>query len=691
MKKILIILVLLCIRTSAQQGNTVSFHGTGAPTGSCAFIFLYTDDSTGNLYNCQTSSWHLSSGGGGATRWDQLTSATANLTLSNAAFTTTFNQTSPAAWTWANTTAATAASAIALGAGATNANSANGGAGVASLPMTLNINVGDFVIIFTDGQDTSQTVTDNGAGGGNTYLPLGQVGTNRGKAMMWYVQSATVSASTVTVADAANAYTISGATYVNVLGIGTPITPVNQASNSLSMSVTTLQANSLVVGCFTFNTATTFTPTAGSTVTSSFNGTNTVNTAMMSRTTTTAGAYALSATTNQGTPVSQGLAIELFVNTGTNSNSPVITLGGAGWNGSSSTTQTVIAQGSVPNITNPLPSFAVSPALSVTSNGLFNNTRSDTYLGVSVNGSNPAIEFQGVSRPTSSLANNAIYGGITIPTASTQVQTNGVFGAVHNYSTTSYGVGGYFSALAGAANTKTFALNAIVMDGGFAANNLVGAEIDITQSNADAGSVTAVSNGLRVLSNGSHRPASGIYIVGSTGQSDNFLAPLLIDDANSGDTAANRMIYLIPPDNLQTTSAVQLRNHTNAADVFTVTDAGGIKPSTYLSQTNCAATGTAANPSVASCSAAPAGSFSCATNASGGTCQVNTTAVTASSEIFITQRSDTTTGTTLGVTCNTGLTTVIPEVTAVTAGTSFTINLGTIATNPECFSYFIVN
>lgn len=112
---------------------------------------------------------------------------------------------------------------------------------------------------------------------------------------------------------------------------------------------------------------------------------------------------------------------------------------------------------------------------------------------------------------------------------------------------------------------------------------------------------------------------------------------------------------------------------------------------TYATTTNCAAVGTAANPSVASCSAAPAGSFSCATNASTGTCVVNTTAVTANSEIFVTQRSDTTTGTRLGVTCNTGLTSAVPEITAVTAATSFTINLGTIVTNPECFSYFIVN
>jgi hypothetical protein len=70
---------------------------------------------------------------------------------------------------------------------------------------------------------------------------------------------------------------------------------------------------------------------------------------------------------------------------------------------------------------------------------------------------------------------------------------------------------------------------------------------------------------------------------------------------------------------------------------------------------------------------------------------VNTSAVTANSEIFVTQRADTTTGTRLGVTCNTTLSTAITQITAVTAATSFTINLGTITTNPECFSYFIIN
>ena len=118
---------------------------------------------------------------------------------------------------------------------------------------------------------------------------------------------------------------------------------------------------------------------------------------------------------------------------------------------------------------------------------------------------------------------------------------------------------------------------------------------------------------------------------------------------------------------------------------------GTLKAGLYATGTNCAAVGTAANPSVASCTAAAAGSFSCATNASTGTCTVNTTAVTANSEIFIVGRNDTTTGTRLSVTCNTGITTALPEISAVVAATSFTINLGTFTTNPECFSYFIVN
>jgi len=107
---------------------------------------------------------------------------------------------------------------------------------------------------------------------------------------------------------------------------------------------------------------------------------------------------------------------------------------------------------------------------------------------------------------------------------------------------------------------------------------------------------------------------------------------------------------------------------------------------------NCSAVGSAASPSVAACGAAFAGSFSCATNAV-NTCTVNTTAVTANSEIFLSQREDTTTGTRLGVTCNATPSTIVADenITAVVAGTSFSFSLTQPVTNPNCYSYFLVN
>lgn len=135
---------------------------------------------------------------------------------------------------------------------------------------------------------------------------------------------------------------------------------------------------------------------------------------------------------------------------------------------------------------------------------------------------------------------------------------------------------------------------------------------------------------------------------------------------------------------------------TTSVSGFTAGSLPGIRTNanaTISTPTNCAAVGSAASPSVAACASSVAGSFSCATNASTGTCTVNTVAVTANSEIFVHQRTDTTTGTRLGVTCNTtkDSNSTAPQITAVTAGTSFSIQLGTVTTNPECFSYQIIN
>jgi hypothetical protein len=73
--------------------------------------------------------------------------------------------------------------------------------------------------------------------------------------------------------------------------------------------------------------------------------------------------------------------------------------------------------------------------------------------------------------------------------------------------------------------------------------------------------------------------------------------------------------------------------------------------------------------------------------AAGTTLTVNTTAVTATSEITLTW--DSSLGTALGVTCNTVAVTTIPQVTARTPGTSFQITVGTLAANPACISYTI--
>jgi hypothetical protein len=98
--------------------------------------------------------------------------------------------------------------------------------------------------------------------------------------------------------------------------------------------------------------------------------------------------------------------------------------------------------------------------------------------------------------------------------------------------------------------------------------------------------------------------------------------------------------------------------------------------------TNCNST---ASPAV--CSSASAGSVAIANPAT--TVQVNTTAVTANSQIFVFE--DSSLGTRLGVTCNT-TTGRTYTVSARTAATSFTITASaTPAANSACLSYLVVN
>lgn len=106
----------------------------------------------------------------------------------------------------------------------------------------------------------------------------------------------------------------------------------------------------------------------------------------------------------------------------------------------------------------------------------------------------------------------------------------------------------------------------------------------------------------------------------------------------------------------------------------------------YLTSANCSS---GVSPAV--CGAAAAGSVAVPAGAAVAL-QVNTTAVTANSQIIIV--SDETLGTKLSVTCNTTLASaaVEPVITARNPGVSFTVTIvGTTVTNPVCLSYFIVN
>ena len=114
---------------------------------------------------------------------------------------------------------------------------------------------------------------------------------------------------------------------------------------------------------------------------------------------------------------------------------------------------------------------------------------------------------------------------------------------------------------------------------------------------------------------------------------------------------------------------------------------GSLESAKYLTGTNCSSS---ASPAV--CGSAAAGSAALPTNAVSSSIVVNTTAVTANSQIFV--QSDDTLSTKLGVTCNSTVATLVGGLTisARTAGTSFTIaNNVAVVTNPLCVNYWIVN
>lgn len=119
--------------------------------------------------------------------------------------------------------------------------------------------------------------------------------------------------------------------------------------------------------------------------------------------------------------------------------------------------------------------------------------------------------------------------------------------------------------------------------------------------------------------------------------------------------------------------------------VRAITNTVPFNTSSLGSVTNCSSS---ASPAV--CGSAMAGSFVIAASAS--SVVVDTTAITANSQVLI--QADDSLGTKLGVKCNTtaSLLAAAPWVSARSAGTSFTVTISAApSTNPECFNYEVIN
>lgn len=109
-----------------------------------------------------------------------------------------------------------------------------------------------------------------------------------------------------------------------------------------------------------------------------------------------------------------------------------------------------------------------------------------------------------------------------------------------------------------------------------------------------------------------------------------------------------------------------------------------VQAGVYQTASNCSSS---ASPAV--CGSAASGSVAVPAGTN-PTLQVNTSAVTASSQILLME--DESLGTKLGVTCQTAVLPTATFVTARIAFTSFTFQAnGTFATNPVCYSYTILN
>src|ERR1035437_3589506 len=274
----------------------------------------------------------------GSVLWSALGNAGAALTLSNANYATTFDQTSAVNWTWANTTAA----------------ATTGGTGPLSLgvfgtentttTLSQSISVGDCVVVFTSssGAGVATAPTDNGSAGGNTYVrvpgTVESAGNDGALSNAWYCLSATKTATVITghglgTSPAISAGTVRG----GAAGIGAvnfSVVAYHSSSVTISTSVTTTGNSSIIVSGFMG-----YSPSSGTNSLTAISGVKQAGpttrnapspiTAVMTNSAATAGTLVTtSATFSSDYPMASMWDIELLAPTITNQSSPILIIAG---------------------------------------------------------------------------------------------------------------------------------------------------------------------------------------------------------------------------------------------------------------------------------------------------------------------------------------------------------------------------
>jgi hypothetical protein len=186
--------------------------------------------------------------------------------------------------------------------------------------------------------------------------------------------------------------------------------------------------------------------------------------------------------------------------------------------------------------------------------------------------------------------------------------------------------------------------------------------------------------------NSTNNNSSGALLVSTTGTSTGAV-PMIVNQGSSSTGNAFAVVNGGSVTNGVLSGGTTLFNisafgNAQISGALTLSN-GGVNANSYTTNNTCSS---AASPAV--CGNNSAGSFVIA--AAGTAVTVNTSAVTANSQIFV--QEDESLGGKLSVTCNTGILANPPAITARVAGTSFSVGITAgLAVNPVCFSYFIVN